>query len=86
MSSREAPVLLVARTCIATSSSWPSAASSASVTIERSRFDQSGRDQTLPQALSVISCWNGRSNSVVADSARSTCWSPSTARLTARPV
>ena len=66
MSSRVAPVLAVARTCIATSSSWPSAASSASVTIERSRFVQPGRDQTVPQAASVISCWNGRSKSVVA--------------------
>ena len=54
--SRVAPVLRVARTCMATSSSWPSAASNAIVTMERSRRLSVGRDQTCPQAASVISC------------------------------
>ena len=52
MSSRDAPVLAVARTCMATSSSWPSAASSARVTIERSRFDHAGtRPDSSPGSL-----------------------------------
>ena len=55
MSEAEAPVLAVARTCIATSSSCPSAARSAIVMSERSRKVSCGRDQTWPQAASVIS-------------------------------
>jgi hypothetical protein len=52
---------------------------------QRSRFDQVGRDQRLPQAASVISSWKGRSKSVVEDSARSTWRSPSTARRVVIP-
>ncbi|MNT79469.1 hypothetical protein D3C72_2188030 [compost metagenome] len=49
---------------MATSSWWPRAASSAMVTIERSRLVQFGRDQTWPQAASVIRSWNGSSKAV----------------------
>ena len=38
----------------------------------RVRRSRSGRDQTHPQAVSVINCWNGASKAVVRASARST--------------
>jgi hypothetical protein len=71
---------------MATSSSWPSAASSAIVISERSRFESCGRDQTEPQAPSVMKVWNGSSKSVIAAVARSTWESPSTARRVFMPV
>jgi hypothetical protein len=49
-----APVFAVARTCIATSSSEPCAANSARVISDRSRRLSPARDQTWPQAASVI--------------------------------
>ena len=61
MSSREAPVLAVARVCSASSSKLPSPASNASVIIERSRFVIVSRDQTCPHAASVISVDPGSS-------------------------
>ena len=50
---------------MATSSSWPSAARSAMVTMERSRLVKPGRDQTEPQAPSVMKVWKSSSNSVI---------------------
>ena len=55
------------------------------MTIDRSRLVQSGRDQTCPQAASVISAWNGASKAVFAASARSTWASPSTPRRVFMP-
>ena len=81
-----APVLAVARVCIASSSKLPSAASSARVTIERSRRLSSGRAQTEPQAPSVMKAWKSASRAVFAASARSTWASPSTRRRTAIPA
>ena len=86
MSARLAPVFLVARMCMATSSWWPSAASSAIVIMERSRFEMSGRDHSDPHAVSVIMVWKSASRSVMATLAASTCLSPSTARRAAMPV
>src|SRR5690606_35630240 len=43
------------------------------------------RDQTCPQAASVMRSWNGASNAVLFASARSTWAAPSTLRRVARP-
>ena len=56
------------------------------VTMDRSRLLQWGRDQTAPQAPSVISAWKGASKSVWLALAPSTWASPSTARRVCMPL
>ena len=53
--------------------------------MERSRFVHNGRDQTVPQAPSVFSSWNGWSKAVAVAEARSTWLSPSTERRVTMP-
>ena len=58
---------------------------SAITSIERVRLSSPGRDQTEPQAPSVMKRWKSASNSVVRACAPSTCASPSTLRRTRHP-
>ncbi len=85
MSAGLAPVLRVARRCMASSSSCPSAAMSATTSIERSRRERPGPLQTLPQAPSAMKRWKSASSAVVRAVARSTWASPGTARRTFMP-
>src|SRR5512138_526540 len=85
MSSALAPVLAVARTCIASSSWWPRAASSARVIRLRSRLVRPGRDQTEPQAPSVMKSRKSALKALRFASERATWAAPSTALRVSRP-
>src|SRR5688572_11791092 len=80
MSSIVTSVFRLARTCIANSCSFPSAASIARVSRCRVRRSIPCRAQTMPQAVSVMKRWKSMSKLVLSASAWSTWASPRTSR------